>query len=152
MPSLDQPTFINPNPIPQYILSICYLWINFKQKYNLWSHIIFINWILSWMDMGKKFITVNIYPDLVQATQDLKSPLSLLTNNKSFCRKLQSDIFATFLHIKYMIWLQIAHAIKMTKSRKKNMSTPKILTISHRLEVTDWKYLKAIDFWYDSEC
>ena len=26
------------------------------------------------------------------------------------------------------------------------MSTPKILTISHRLEVTDWKYLREVDF------
>ena len=34
--------------------------------------------------------------------------------------------------------------MKMTNRRKKKMSTPKILTISHRLDVTDWKYLKEV--------
>ena len=41
---------------------------------------------------------------------------------------------------------QLCHAMKVTKRRKKKMSTPKIFTISHRLEVTDWKYLREVDF------
>ena len=32
--------------------------------------------------------------------------------------------------------------MKMTNIRKKKIRTPKIFTMSHRLEVTDWKYLK----------
>ena len=87
---------ITPNPIPQYISSICYLWINFKQKYNLWSHIIFINWIQSWMDIGKKFITVNIQPDFkFRPLKIWSSPHSLATVNKSCSRKLQTHHFAT---------------------------------------------------------
>ena len=34
------------------------------------------------------------------------------------------------------------YAMKMTNIRKKKIRTPKIFTMSHRLEVTDWKYLK----------
>jgi hypothetical protein len=32
--------------------------------------------------------------------------------------------------------------MKTTKRRKKKMRTAKIFTMSQRLEVTDWKYLK----------
>lgn len=35
------------------------------------------------------------------------------------------------------------YAIKRTKMRKKTMSTPKILIINQRLDVTDWKYLTS---------